>query len=314
MPATERLSLQAHTALAPSANQAQTRDAFGYKWSRRSEYESTPMQESSRTWLFERYCKGDPALLSHWLAEGGTRKLILDAGCGSGYSALLFFGDHLKDHDYLGVDISEACEIARSRFAEHGQPGEFLQCSLLDLEIPNGSIDLIFSEGVLHHTDSTRASLEFLAKKLAPGGRFLFYVYAKKAVVREFTDDHIRKHLQNLSDQDAWEALMPLTHLGITLGQIDATIDVPEDIPFLGIRRGPMNLQRFFYWNIFKAFYHPEFTVQEMNHVNFDWFRPLNCHRHTPEEVSTWVKDAGLDIETMNVQESGITMVARRSS
>ena len=47
-----------------------------------------------------------------------------------------------------------------------------------------------------------------------------------------------------------------------------------------------------------------------MNHVNFDWFRPLNCHRHTVEEVEKWCKDTSLTIEHMDVQESGITVVA----
>ena len=47
-------------------------------------------------------------------------------------------------------------------------------------------MDLIFSEGVLHHTDSTERSIHYLAAKLKTGGRFLFYVYARKAVIRRW--------------------------------------------------------------------------------------------------------------------------------
>ena len=150
----------------------------------------------------------------------------------------------------------------------------------------------------------------FLARKLRGGGRFLFYVYAKKAVIREFTDDHIRHHLQNLNDEEAWKALESLTRLGITLGDLNVKFEVPEDIPVLGIKKGEYDLQRFFYWNICKMYYRPEFSFDEMNHVNFDWFRPLNCHRHTPEEIKKWCQEAGLMIEHMNVQEAGITIVA----
>ena len=50
-----------------------------------------------------------------------------------------------------------------------------------------------------------------------------------------------------------------------------------------------------------------------MNHINFDWFRPLNCHRHTPEEVKGFCDRAGLEIEHFNVQEAGITIVARKT-
>jgi SAM-dependent methyltransferase len=160
-----------------------------------------------------------------------------------------------------------------------------LRTNLLEIPIPDESVDLIFSEGVLHHTDSTEASLKCLAAKLKPGGRFLFYVYAKKAVLREFSDDHIREMIASMDDEEAWETLKPLTKLGIALGQIDAEIDVPEDIPFLRIKKGKQHLQRFFYWNICKLFYRPEYSLEEMNHINFDWFRPMNCHRHTKDEI-----------------------------
>lgn len=242
----------------------------------------------------------------------GESKIILDAGCGSGYSALLFFGEHLNRHEYLGVDISSAVDIAKLHFEDKGYPGDFLQVSLLDLPIKDESIDLIFSEGVLHHTDNTGESIKYLATKLKSGGRFLFYVYAKKAVVREFTDDRIRQQLQDMTDEEAWEVLKPLTKLGIVLGELDTEIDVPEDIPFLGIQKGKIDLQRFFYWNICKLYYRPEFSLEEMNHINFDWFRPLNCHRHTKEEVMAYCKNANLIIEHMNVQESGITVVAKK--
>ncbi len=49
-----------------------------------------------------------------------------------------------------------------------------------------------------------------------------------------------------------------------------------------------------------------------MNHVNFDWYRPANCHRQTPEEVRKWCENAGLDVSYMNVEEAGITVVSRK--
>ena len=73
-----------------------------------------------------------------------------------------------------------------------------------------------------------------------------------------------------------------------------------------------MDIQRFFYWNVLKQFYHSKFSFEEMNHVNFDWFRPLNCHRHTQEEIKKWCGEAGLKIEHINLQEAGITVGAIR--
>lgn len=294
-----------------SQSQAQTQGTFGYKWARRDTYESESFQNAARSWLIERYCENDPRRLSGWLA--GDRKIILDAGCGAGHSALLLFGKHLTKHDYLGVDISDAVTVAAQRFREKGYPGDFLKRSLLDMDdIACGSIDMIFSEGVLHHTDNTEQAVRYLATKLKPGGLFMFYVYAKKAVIREFTDDYIREHLHSLTDEEAWKSLEPLTKLGIALSELNVELNVPEDIPYLGIKKGKLDLQRFFYWNICKMYYRPEYTLDEMNHINFDWFRPLNCHRHTPEEVRDWCETSGLVVEHMNVQEAGITMVARK--
>jgi arsenite methyltransferase len=291
-----------------SEKQAQTKDTFAFKWSKRDTYESEALKKNTTEWLFERYCNNNLELLDKWLAGGG--KLILDAGCGAAYSALLFFKDHLLKNDYLGVDISNAVEIAQQRFKEQGYPGDFLQTSLMDIPIPDESIDLIYSEGVLHHTDNTKNSIAYLATKLKKGGMFLFYVYAKKAVIREFTDDHVRQALSSMSDEEAWQALKPLSKLGIALGELGIDIEVPEDIPFLGIKRGKQDLQRFFYWNICKLFYRPEYHLDEMNHINFDWFRPLNCHRHTKEEIEEYCARAGLSIESIKVEEAGITTAA----
>lgn len=311
MSALKRLGITAQkTDLDVSKSQRQTDEAFGFKWAKRDTYESDASKANMQRWLLERYCANDPKRLAGWL-DGG-RKIILDAGCGAGFSGLLFFGEALREHDYLGVDISSAVEVARERFREQNMPGDFIRADVSCLDVPDSSIDIIFSEGVLHHTDSTERALKHLATKLTSGGRFLFYVYRKKALIREFTDDAIREALKPLTDEEAWEALKPLTQLGIALGELQCQINVESSIPLLGIEAGKLDVQRFFYWNVCKAYYRQELSFDEMNHINFDWFRPLNCQRHTPEEIRLWCKEADLDIEHIDVQEAGITVVAQR--
>jgi len=295
-----------------SATQHQTRDAFGFKWEQRSTYESPAVQAATRAWLVERYLAGDLERLDHWF-DGGNR-LIVDVGCGAGNSALALLRDHLEANAYLGVDISSAVTVARQRFAEADVPGDFLQASLFDAPVPPESADLVIAEGVLHHTDSTERAFRHVARWVKPGGRLGCYVYARKAPIREFTDDLVRDALRPLDDASAWAALEPLTKLGQTLGELRVTVDVPEAIPFLGIPAGPIDLQRLIYWYICKMYYRPEYSLAEMQHVNFDWFRPLNCHRQSPDEVRQWCRDAGLVEEHLDVQPSGITLVARRPS
>jgi arsenite methyltransferase len=187
-----------------------------------------------------------------------------------------------------------------------------VQADLCGLPFPPESADMIFSEGVLHHTDSTERAFQALVPLLKPGGRFLCYVYRRKGPIREFTDDYVRGRLQSMSSEEAWQAVEPLTRLGIALGELNAEIDIPEAVGLLDIPAGRINIQRLFYWHVAKMFYRSEMTFDEMNHINFDWYAPANAHRHSPEELRAWCARAGLEIEREVVEEAGITIVARR--
>jgi arsenite methyltransferase len=292
-----------------SAAQAQTSQTFGFKWKKVDTFDSPASLARMREWLIERY--GD-LVKAPWLAEHGEQPLLIDAGCGAGMSGLELFGPLLADIRYLGVDVSEAVDVARQRFSQRGHACGFLQADISDLPLPAGSVDLIFSEGVLHHTNSTEGALKSLARLLKPGGRFLFYVHKKKGPIREFTDDYIRDKLQVMSPDEAWKAMEPLTQLGISLGELNAEIDIPQPIDVLGIPAGRINVQRLFYWHVAKMFYRPDLSFDEMNHINFDWYAPANAARQSPEEVRAWCAEAGLMVEREVVEDAGITIIARK--
>ena len=291
-----------------SDDQAQTSDSFGFQWHLRELFEGDWLP-FMKNWLIERYGEVSAA---PWWDEYGESPVTLDAGCGAAMSGLLLFEEVLPRIRYLGADISTAVDVAAQRFGERGLEAAFIQSDLVQLPLPPESVDVIFSEGVLHHTDSTRGALEALTPLLKPGGRFLFYVYRRKGPIREFTDDYVRAKLADLPPEEAWEAVEPLTKLGKVLGELDVEVNVPETVDLLEIPAGPINLQRLFYWHVFKAFYDPNLTLDEMNHANYDWYAPRNAFRQSPEEVREWCEAAGLAIEREKVEEAGITIVARR--
>lgn len=293
-----------------SAAQAQTADAFGFKWSRRDSFESEAMRRPIREWLVERY--GNLAEAAWW-SEHGEAPIVLDAGCGAGLAAIELLGARLQDIHYVGMDVSRAVDVAAQRFAERGLPGGFLQADLAEPPLADKSLDVVLSEGVLHHTDSTERALKRLARLLRPNGRFLFYVYRRKGPIREFTDDYVRDRLQALEPEEAWARLLPLTKLGKSLGDLHVEVDVPEDVELLGIPAGRIDVQRLFYWHVCKAYHRDDLDLEELNHINFDWFAPRNAHRQSPEDVRRWCDEAGLEIEHENVQEAGITVIARKA-
>jgi arsenite methyltransferase len=290
-----------------SENQKQTEEVFGYKWHKRDTFESDASLQMMQRWSNERYREA-----SEWFPPQAQRYTVLDAGCGASYTGLQYFGPILDRIRYIGADISEAVDVAKTRMSDAGADAAFIQCDLTKLPLPQGSLDAIFSEGVLHHTDSTRGAILSLAPLLKSGGLFMFYVYRRKGPIREFTDDYIREKMQSMTPEKGWKVMEPITRLGNLLGELNIEIDIPERIELLDIDAGKINLQRLFYWHILKCFYRPDYTLDEMNHINFDWYAPKNAFRQSPEEVRTWCEEAGLHIEREQVEEAGITVIARK--
>lgn len=293
-----------------SEDQQQTSQVFGYKWGRRDTYESEAMRAAQKDFYFRHYGDVEGAT---WWADYGNAPKILDVGCGAGYTALELFGSRLATADYCGVDISDAYKVAEQRFAERGLKGAFMQGDMTNLDLSESVFDIVLAEGVLHHTDNTENAFKRVARHLKPGGRMLAYIYRKKGPIREFTDDHIRAQIADLSPEAAWEALAPLTQLGIDLGELNIELDIKQPIDVLDIPAGKINLQRLFYWHIFKAYHRPEWSFDEMHHVNYDWYAPKNAHRHTFDEIEKWCADCNLEIERADLEElAGYSIIARR--
>lgn len=265
------------------AAQAQTRDMFAFKWQQESTCASESMSAAQTAWLDSRY--GGRDLLARLGHTAGDRPLVLDAGCGSGFTAKLLFKDKFHCVRFVGADISEAVDIAVREIGRIAPESYFVQADLLSLP-SRRALSISFSPRAFFITRRQ------LARFTKPSGILAIYVYNRKAPIREFTDDHVRAKVADLTPQDAWKALKPLTKLGIALGELKTEIEVAEDVDVLGIKKGRYDIQRLFYWAICKAYYRPEFSFDEMNHINFDWFTPKYCHRQTPEEVAGAARQA----------------------
>lgn len=298
--------------LSTSEAQTQTGQTFGFKWQQEKTYDSAASLSRMKTWLLERY-EHPEKWINLFVGGSNDKPIVLDAGCGAGMSGLEYWESILDQVEYVGIDISAAIHVAKKRFEEKGyRNGIYIQDSIDGLSFPPNIFDVIFAEGVMHHTDNTQATFKHLCNFLKPGGLFMFYLYRKKGPIREFTDDYIRNKLQRQTPEQAWYALESLTKLGVHLGDLQIEVNVPEEVPLLGIPAGKIDLQRLFYWYIFKAFYDPSLTLQEMHHINFDWYAPKNAHRHTIQEIRHWCQENNLEILRECEELAGITCVARK--
>lgn len=292
--------------LTADAGQAQTSQTFGFKWKKRETYDSPAAKQNAAKWYLEKY--GFESLDS-WAANFDARESVIDIGSGSGFSSSLFLeSPRWAGHAmWVGVDISEAIDVAQERLASIANT-HFVQGDALQLPFRDGAFDTIFSEGVLHHTPSTREAMLCAARVLATGGEAYFYIYKKKGPIREFTDDYVREQIAPLSDEEAWDAMRSLTELGRALSATHATVDLRVDIPLLGIKAGQHDVQRLIYWNIAKLFWNDSLSFEENVHINFDWYRPRYAHRQTEEQVRQWCEEARLDIRRLHDSEAGYTV------
>jgi SAM-dependent methyltransferase len=106
----------------------------------------------------------------------GARGLrVLEIGCGLGTDGAQFAKAGAY---YTGIDLTEAAiELARRRFECSGLPGEFRVADAESLDFADGSFDLVYSHGVLHHTPDTARAVQEMHRVMKPGGRAVVMLY-----------------------------------------------------------------------------------------------------------------------------------------
>jgi ubiquinone/menaquinone biosynthesis C-methylase UbiE len=98
---------------------------------------------------------------------------VLDMGCGSGRWDVLVAP---LVGELIAADASPlALQVARRNVRAPNVT--FIECTPENLPFPDGYFDMIFSLGVLHHLPDTKSAIQALARKLAPSGVLLLYLY-----------------------------------------------------------------------------------------------------------------------------------------
>jgi len=287
--------------------QKQTQDSYSTQWHRAPEFGyQVGTKEFRINQFLERFGWRN---LEHAAEFLSTKEFVLDAGTGLGWHANLC-ATYTKG-EVFGVDISRSIDVAYKHIG-HLPNIHLIQADLTRLPFKKGFFEYIISDGVLHHTPSTQKTFKYLVTLLKPLGDIAIYVYKKKSPIREFCDDYIRRFTTELSDEECYKFSEAITKFGKSLSDANVEITVPEDMPYLELKSGRYNLQRFLYWYVFKCFWNDDFDYNTNVIVNFDWCHPKYAWRQTPEEVSAWFREAGLDIVNFNVDESGISILGKK--
>lgn len=295
------------SAAALPAEQAATGGTFSLKWSRVGTFgHDDATRDFHHRWYLQRYGWGSEADFAAFLAD---QDRVLDAGCGVGRDVAWYL-QHAPGL-VAGVDISSAVDLAARNVGPN--PRLLLaQADLANLPFPPDYFDYLACDQVLHHTFDPRASFAHLVSRVRPGGVLAFYVYKVKGPLREFADDHLRAAAAIMSEEEAYRLSDALTRFGKALTEQQVEIDVPVDLPELGITAGRFDLQRWLYWNVFKCFYNAEWDWETNVMTNDDWYRPATAYRYRPEEIRAWIAEEGLETLHEDVGDAGLSYRCRK--
>jgi ubiquinone/menaquinone biosynthesis C-methylase UbiE len=110
--------------------------------------------------------------------HAGRRVLELGGGMGTDLAQFARHGSIVTDLDLSSGHL----ELAKENFRLRGLTGEFLLHDMERLPFEDNRFDVVYSNGVLHHTPNTRLAVDEIHRVLKPGGRVIVMVYAENSL------------------------------------------------------------------------------------------------------------------------------------
>ncbi|HAZ07739.1 MAG TPA: hypothetical protein DCZ01_04265 [Elusimicrobia bacterium] len=258
-----------------SARADKTRRSFGWEWLR---------YPGSRP--------GDKAVFleeTMIAPEEFAGNRVLDAGCGMGrYGAVAIS----LGAEVVALDLSESllrmAEAARTEPRLHPVEGD-----LLHPPFKKGVFDIVYSQGVLHHTSDTHASFKAVAALVKPRGLLAIWLYGKAGRYQDFATNPIRPDREWIIRRRrlAWflvlirHVLSDVLRVFTTRLPVSVTYALCYPLTFLGAVPGLKYLT-------FSV--DPDFQARLIE--NFDWIAPPFQWHHTKEELARWYEEEGFSV------------------
>lgn len=126
-------------------------------------------------------------------------KTVLEIGGGLGNDLSQYAANGALTTDF---DLSSGhLALAKENFDLQGLDGNFIHGDAEQLDFDDASFDLVYSNGVIHHTPNTHKVVEHIRRILKPGAKAIIMVYAEGSI--QFWRDIIWE--RGLRQQMLWE-------------------------------------------------------------------------------------------------------------
>jgi glycosyltransferase involved in cell wall biosynthesis/ubiquinone/menaquinone biosynthesis C-methylase UbiE len=133
-------------------------------------------QEVER-YRYETYAPWMPRVME-FAKHAGEQVLEVGGGMGTDLAQFAKNGAVVTDVDLSGGHL----EIARENFRLRALDGRFVHHDAESLPFENDTFDLVYSNGVIHHTPNTGRMVAEIFRVLKPGGRAIVMVYAENSL------------------------------------------------------------------------------------------------------------------------------------
>ena len=152
-------------------------DPCGAEYVREHELGTREFFDQIERHRYEQYAPWMPRVMGFDKFRGAR---LLEIGCGMGTDLLQFArgGAHCT-----GIDLTpRSVEITRHRFALYGLPGTFMVSDGERLPFASETFDVVYSNGVLHHTPDTAGAIREVHRVLRLGGTAKVMLYHRNSL------------------------------------------------------------------------------------------------------------------------------------
>ena len=152
-------------------------DPCGAEYDREHELGSREFFDSVEKHRYTDYAAWMPRLMEFDKFRGAK---LLEIGCGMGTDLLQFARGGAR---CTGIDLTpRSVEITRHRFRLYGVEGRFMLSDGEHLPFADDSFDVVYSNGVLHHTPDTAGAIHEVHRVLRPGGVAKVMLYHRNSL------------------------------------------------------------------------------------------------------------------------------------
>jgi SAM-dependent methyltransferase len=212
------------------------------------------------------------------LPESERPRDLLDIGCGVGMETAAL-REAIRAEQLFAVDLNFALLSRRAEF-RHRPDMHFVVASLFDLPFEPKSFDLVYTEGVIHHTYSSSEAFAAIAPRVRPGGHLFVWVYG--------LDDHLVPNGHRRKLDHVLERILRPAVSRAPRPLRNAIFKLLVAISHARRRRGLAFGE--------KEGHGERWSRENTEHTLRDWLSPRYAHRHGFNEVTEWFEGAGFQI------------------